>query len=329
MALTPDQVREVAAQCMEHLCTHEWHGYTQAGGTPGRWGDGEGYCIVNVFGTDYKLEQGDRDCSAAVISVYKAIGIETNATYTGDMKKNFVDTGLFKWYSSGSGYKPVRGDICLREGQHAAMHLGNGKIGEFSIAEDGGIYGKTGDQIGKESSVHNYYNFPWNGFLHYTGGSTATVPEESAGNAQTGTISADLPMPKYRGWTKEDGWLDWMIGLKCTDGCGDDYAGIQGHMLRNLQIENLGPSGWYQLNMRYQGELGKNQQNKDTEDYITGVAIYYDTPNPTKTGYYKAKYRVASLGGNYYKWEYDEEDGGAGDYKTGIDRMQLTLCKAS
>ena len=58
----------VAATLMEHLCTHNWHGYTQGGG---RWGDGEGVCSVTVEGKTYSVEQGDRDCSSAVIDCWK------------------------------------------------------------------------------------------------------------------------------------------------------------------------------------------------------------------------------------------------------------------
>lgn len=53
-----------AVQVVEHLCEHSWHGCTQSAG---RWGDGEGYCEVVVNGTSYWTEQGDRDCSSAVI----------------------------------------------------------------------------------------------------------------------------------------------------------------------------------------------------------------------------------------------------------------------
>ena len=118
-----------------------------------------------------------------------------------------------------------------------------------------------------------------------------------------------------------------MHGLSCSDGCGDDFAGIPGHLIRNVQIENLGPGGWFQLNMKRQGELGKNQQNQEASDYVIGVTVYYVTPNPVVTGYYRAKYRVATLGNGYLKWEYDNEDGGAGDDANGVDRLQLTLEK--
>ena len=79
--------------------------------------------------------------------------------------------------------------------------------------------------------------------------------------------------------------------------------------------------------MKKQGLLGKNQQNKDLSDYVIGIAIYFDTPEPEKTGYYEAKYRVSPKGKSYLKWEYDDKDGGAGDDKTGIDRLQLILEK--
>jgi hypothetical protein len=140
-------------------------------------------------------------------------------------------------------------------------------------------------------------------------------------------MKADIPVPEYRVYTAEDGWLEWMHGLSCSDGCGDDFAGIPGHLIRNVQIENLGPGGWYRLNMKHQGELERNQQNPDLSDYVIGLTAYYDTPDPDATGYYRAKYRVASSGMDYLKWEYDDEDGGAGDDVNGVDRLQLTLDK--
>ena len=81
------------------------------------------------------------------------------------------------------------------------------------------------------------------------------------------------------------------------------------------------------MTMKRQGLLARNQENKDMSDYIIGYTIYYSTDNPGATGYYKAKYRVAPSGKDYLKWEYDDEDGGAGDDMNGVDRLQLTLEK--
>lgn len=151
--------------------------------------------------------------------------------------------------------------------------------------------------------------------------------DASSSADNTGCIAP--PQPRYCVYTEEDGWLEHLIGLKCEDGCVDDYAGIPGHLIRNAQIEDLGPNGWFQLTMKKQGLLPKNTQNKDMTDYVIGVTVYYDTPEPNKTGYYEAKYRVAPAGKDYLKWEYDDKDGGAGDDTNGIDRLQLTLAPLS
>ena len=34
---------------------------------------------------------------------------------------------------------------------------------------------------------------------------------------------------------------------------------------------------------------------------------------------------MSSFGKDYLKWEYDDQDGGAGDDTNGIDRLQLTI----
>jgi len=161
--------KEVAAQLMEHLVDHEWHGYSQYA----RWGDGEGYCYVSIGGQSYALEQGDRDCSSAVINCYQVAGIpvkDKGATYTGNMKNAFLATGAFKWHpmSGGKctdGYTPVRGDILLNIKSHTAMIQNQLRVMEFSISETGGIHGATGDQTGQESHCRAYYDYPWDGCL--------------------------------------------------------------------------------------------------------------------------------------------------------------------
>ena len=161
--------KEVAAQLMEHLVEHEWHGYSQYA----RWGDGEGYCYVSVGGESYKIEQGDRDCSSAVINCYQVAGIPVwtrGATYTGNMKECFLYTGAFKWHpmkygKCEDGYIPDRGDVLLNITNHTAMMRNKSELMEFSISETGGIHGATGDQTGRESRIRPYYNYPWDGCL--------------------------------------------------------------------------------------------------------------------------------------------------------------------
>lgn len=320
--------KQVAVELMKHLVTHDWHGYSQIS----RWGDGEGTCDITIDGKGYKLEQGDRDCSSAIISAYEAAGISCGgATYTGNMRSCMCATGNFRWHPMSEGYVAKPGDVYLNEVNHTAMCLSSNpdQLMEFSISENGGIDGVEGDQTGNESHIRTYYNYPWNGILECVNTEEAGGVSNSTGSVSNATQSgtkADIPVPEYRVYTKEDGWLEWMHGLSCSDGCGDDFAGVPSHVHRNAQFKNLGRDGWFQLTLKRQGELPKNQENKNMSDYIIGYTIFYAGDNSGTKGY-KAKYRVAPAGEAYLKWEYNDEDGGAGDDMNGVDRLQLTLEK--
>ena len=50
---------------------------------------------------------------------------------------------------------------------HTGIYIGNGKIVAARISEIGKVYGKRGDQTGREIEIHNYYNYPWNVVLRY------------------------------------------------------------------------------------------------------------------------------------------------------------------
>ena len=81
-------------------------------------------------------------------------------------------------------FSASRGDIYLNETHHTAMCLDGGNdgvygadmLGEFSSSETGGIYGESGDQTGGESIIHGYYDYPWNGILHYNGKADSSSP---------------------------------------------------------------------------------------------------------------------------------------------------------
>ena len=313
----------IAVELMKHLVTCNSHGYSQIS----RWGDGSGKCNVQTGAGVYQVERGDRDCSSAIISAYEAAGISCGgATYTGNMRRLMCGTGNFRWHPMSSGYIAQAGDVYLNEANHTAMCLSAEPdlLMEFSISENNSVDGKEGDQTGNESHIGAYYDYPWDGILECINNQTAGGKAENA----VGVIKPGIPVPEYRVYTAEDGWLEWMSGLSCSDGCGDDYAGVPGHVHRNAQFRKLGKNGWFQLTMKRQGLLAKNQENKDMSDYIIGYTIYYSTNNPGTTGYYKAKYRVAPSGKDYLKWECDDEDGGAGDDMNGVDRLQLTLEKS-
>jgi len=227
------QQKLAAAEIMEHLVDHDWHGYTQGWG---RWGDGEGTCPVSTsIGTCY-VEQGDRDCSSAVISSYEAAGIDCGgATYTGNMKSCMLSTGNFRahrmsdGYNCDDGYIAQRGDCYLNEVYHTAMCISAvpDMLAEFSIAEDGSIYGMTGDQTGWESLRNNFYGFPWDWCME--------------------VITEDSPQPspqptngvRYRVSTDINGswWYDEMVDLYDTGGSSDDFAGNYGDIVRWIAVD--------------------------------------------------------------------------------------------
>lgn len=118
------------------------------------------------------------DCSHFVITAYKQAGVDTGASYTGDMYKNFTAKGFENVTSSvnlstGAGMK--KGDVLLNTSHHAAM-----------VREDGGA-------IVHASSPSNgiccrsYYNYPWDFVLRY--------PERSTEPGISLTAKATITVP--------------------------------------------------------------------------------------------------------------------------------------
>lgn len=175
--------RECAADIKQHLVEHDWHGYTQGWG---RWGDGEGACEVNTCDGIKYVAQGDRDCSSSDIDSYRTAGLPVgSATYTGNMHECFMATGCYRWHptSDGSncddGYIAQRGDLYLNHRDHVAMCSSAvpDMMYEFYIAENGTIFGDTGDQLQQwglagESRESPYKGFPWDGVIEYIGGAS-------------------------------------------------------------------------------------------------------------------------------------------------------------
>lgn len=172
--------REAFARTMEHLVNHDSHGYTQGN----RWGNGNKETIDLGDGVSVEVMLGDRDCSSAIIGALSAVGVDTgDATYTGNMKRNILNSGLFEWYGI-NDFSAQRGDIYLNEVCHTAMctsaygSAGGDMLAEFSISENGTAYGNEGDQTGWESHITGYYDYPWDGILHWKNdGATLGEPE--------------------------------------------------------------------------------------------------------------------------------------------------------
>ena len=283
---------EAAARIMEHLVTHDGdggHGYSQGSN---RWGNGV-LETLEIDGRSYRFAGGDRDCSSGVISAYEAAGVDCGgATYTGNMRARLCGTGNFEWKPM--SYTARRGDIYLNERSHTALCKSAfpDMLMQFSIDENGGIIGgREGDQTGNESNTRPYYDYPWDGILHFIG---------EGGTPAQGTQSSTIPDIRYRACSQAQGWLPEMVNHFDPSGSGDDYAG-DGPPIVYLAVDM---PGWYQARTQASGWLPA-VRGYDTGDLehgcagdgtpITGIRCYYETQNPAATGWLAIEYAVANI----------------------------------
>lgn len=241
MAITQ---REAFAQVMEHLVSHDGgggHGYSQAN----RMGDGTTETICLSDGTTVTIAGGDRDCSSAVVTALRAVGVNTfGASYTGNMREQLLKTGLFGWRKMGVK-SAQRGDIYLNEKCHNSVCVspyGSARgdlLAQFSISEKGTVTGTKGDQTGRESNIKAYYSYPWDGTLYWLGdgktlnGSNTevadnTVPslgdtryfgpkmakelQRQLGTTADGVISGQWPANERYLWACDRGVIEYVKG---------------------------------------------------------------------------------------------------------------------
>lgn len=122
---------------------------------------------------------GECDCSSLVIFALREAGFDTgSATYTGNLSDNLTKRG---WKRMPVDGHPQPGDVLLNDVHHVAVYIGNGQLAQASISENGTISGRPGDQTNNETNVRAYYNYPWNCYLRYQGGSTP-APSAPASN---------------------------------------------------------------------------------------------------------------------------------------------------
>ena len=139
-----------------------------------------GYDQKNRWGPDF-------DCSSLVISAYKHAGVPLTCTYTGNMLNDMLSKGFFI-----VGGSKQAGDVLLNVTKgHTALYIGNNKLVQASIAENGTAHaGTPGDQTGREISISTYYEFPWEYVLRYS-------EERATENADVYRIVDCLPVIRY------------------------------------------------------------------------------------------------------------------------------------
>lgn len=238
-------IADVAARIHYDMVTDERNGYSQS---PNRWGgDYGGTKALTVCGRQYTYKLGSYDCSSSVITAWRLAikgtpyeGKLDAATYTGDMRRVFLESGLF----TASLTPAKRGDLYLAEGKHVAMCqdggsdgvLGYDALSEFNMNEMGtATGGRPGDQTGRESVVRGYYDDGWGTVLHYNGKAdydmATKTPKQVAGNPRN---NAGI---KYQAHVQGVGW--------CPEARDGQTAGTTGYGKRLEAIRFTGiPAGW-------------------------------------------------------------------------------------
>ena len=164
------RINEIAAEIHKRMCEDDRFGYSweeRYGANPEAW---------EIDGKQYSIRVGDYDCSSSTITAWAIAlrgtayeGCLEDATYTGNMRSVFVASGLFEWMPM--SFTACQGDLYLNEANHVAMCQSQepDMLSEFSWGDNGAYGNKRGDQSGQEASVHGFYDYPWDGILHYNG----------------------------------------------------------------------------------------------------------------------------------------------------------------
>lgn len=182
-----------------------------------------GYDQANRDGPDY-------DCSSLAIRAFKEAGLPLTATYTGNMKYDFLRHGFVDAKSlgpielgMGAGLK--RGDVLLNERNHTAIYLGDGTVVQASINERGGVTGgQTGDQTGREIAVSPYRNYPWDIVLRYVGDldESPGAETETESNLDSGLIRRGQTGARVK---RVQALLIYFHGIPCgPDGVDGDFG---------------------------------------------------------------------------------------------------------
>lgn len=167
-------IANVAAQIHADMCNDERNGYSWRPRTGGDHPDGEKRLVID--GYEYSYSIGSWDCSSSIIKAWqeaikytKYAGALDGATYTGNMRNVFANSGLFEVWDT-SRTVAQRGDVYLNDASHTAMCQSPNPdiLSEFSMSENGDVYNnQVGDQTSWESHITGYYDYPWWCTLHY------------------------------------------------------------------------------------------------------------------------------------------------------------------
>ena len=215
-------------------------------------------------------------------------------------------------------YLAKPGDLYLNEANHVAMCQTQTPdvLSEFSWGDNGAYGNRRGDQSGNEASVHGYYDYPWDGILHYNGKADSTT---ATTKTTTTTKPTTTPEPVYAVRPVGGSWFSDMKGLKDTGGSSDTYAGQYKKSIGYIAAKNVGKYQAYTKKNKwldYVNKFDKNDLENGCAGDGTAILGFRITSN-------KYKYRAHLTTGAWTAWKTGSTSTYVGNLKTPIDAIQI------
>jgi len=251
------------------------------------------------------------DCSKLTVVALQYAGFETGwASYTGNMSDALCANG---WERLSPWVDLKAGDILLNDSDHVAVWLGD-CLAQASIDENGNIAGGArGDQSGWEVNTRDFYSYPWNCILRYTGNS-----DYSGG-------SSNHPSDGSASGGSDREWQGEVVGFEDSTGSGDDYAGVFGKPIRYLAVEGVGE---YQVHDK-NGNWWPCVSKYDLKDEDNGMAGAGNPIDAVRIKDPSVFYQTHNLGGDWNSPMKGLKDTGgssddfAGDYGVAQDAIRI------
>lgn len=221
---------------------------------------------------------GSTDCSAMVAHCLNEAGYMVSPyLWSGNTAQALENIGWKRNYSDGL---PVRGAVLINYQNHVAIWDGSHVI-EFG-----------GDPHSGYCPYHGFYDYPWDVYMY--------PPEEGNNQSSHNETVSSVSEIEYCVSTDPNG-IEWLPMVKGFS----DFAGDEDRAIRWLCM--CFP-GWYQVKTERNGWLEPVTACNQTDlEYgcagdgspILAIRCYYETENPSVTGYYAIEYQAAEIGGDW------------------------------
>lgn len=297
---------------------------------------------------DYRMTTHDAWCAATVSAAWLKVGIAEyicTSVNCGTLRDKAIAKGI--WVEN-DAYKPKIGDAIIYNWSDSGVGDNTGSADHVGMVTSVGSNSFTVTEGNTGNGVVGQRNMQVNGryIRGFIAPNYSDIAKKVAGKItpDSGGSSDSASVPVI--YTQGVAGGRWLGVIKN----GADYSGILGEALVGMAAKvNVGEieysahingggwlgtiTGWNYKD--YVNGYAGNGNPAETGDAIDAIKMNYHTPSGVvnKYGYYKVKYRVHVLGGDWLDWQYDIETSGGQDGYAGIigmtiDGIEAELVKA-